>query len=184
MKETLKTLDKLLTELRPDYYAELNKGLGDFDMKAMEESFDIKLPKDLRALYKWRNGQSTDNMESLVNNSMFIPLHEALETMQELNEMIGTDFETENWWNEAWIPLFSNGSGDYICYDTEGIFSGQKGQIIEFWHGDNDRNVIAPNLETFLNALNTYLEKTPEDELDEFFVIDDELKTYHKSYLV
>jgi hypothetical protein len=32
-----------------------------------------------------------------VNNSMFIPLEEALEIAQELTGMIGTDFEMENW---------------------------------------------------------------------------------------
>lgn len=63
-----------------------------------------------------------------------IPLKEALDISQKLSAMIGTDFEIENWWNEHWIPVFHNGGGDYICYDTKGIFTGNKGQIIEFWH--------------------------------------------------
>lgn len=184
MKDTLKLLDKQLAELRPDYYAELNKGLNDFDMNAMEASFDIKIPKDLRALYKWRNGQSEDNTEALVNNAMFLPLHEALELMQEFNERIGTDFEIENWWNEGWIPLFSNGGGDYICYDTEGIFTGSKGQLIEFWHDANNRVVIANHLEIFLKALTRHLQETPEDELDEYFDVEEHLEVYRKEFKV
>lgn len=113
---------------------------------------------------------------------MFIPLEEALDIAQELTSMIGTDFEIENWWNENWIPIFHNGGGDYICYDLKGIFTGKKGQILEFWNRDNDRNSIGENLEDFLSQLNSYYEEKS-GNLDEFLTIEYK-KGYPKKFIV
>lgn len=97
--------------------------------------------------------------------------------------MIGFDFEIENWWNAKWIPLFHNGGGDYICYDCEGTFTGNAGQIIEFWHADNDRNIIAPNLEAFLFQLNSYFEKNETAAFDEYFEVEN-IEGYPKKFIV
>ena len=149
MEELIKKLDKYLSRLRPEYYSELNEPLDDSQLDKLEEYYKIEIPQDLRTLYKWKNGQKPNCYEAFVNNSCFIPLHQALYDASELTPMIGFDFEIENWWNENWIPIFQNGGGDSICFDLKGIFTEQKGQLIEFWHADNDRNVIAPTLEAF-----------------------------------
>ncbi len=103
-----------------------------------------------------------------------MPLEQALDAAQELTSMIGTDFDIENWWNRHWIPIFHNGGGSYICYDTEGIFTGNKGQILEFWNRDADRNVIASSLESFLKQLNDYYKGLSADHTDEFIAVEKE----------
>ncbi|MDO5638959.1 MAG: SMI1/KNR4 family protein [Neisseria sp.] len=183
MQEIIQKLDKYLLALRPEYYSELNEPLDDAQLDKLEEHYRIEIPKDLRALYKWKNGQKQTCYESFVNNSAFMPLHEALATAAELSSMIGFDFEIENWWNESWIPIFQNGGGDSICYDLKGIFTEQKGQLIEFWHTDNDRNVIAPTLETFFSKIIEFYETKQKEEFDEYFEIE-EIEGYPKEFFL
>jgi cell wall assembly regulator SMI1 len=168
-------LDSQLASLRPDYYVQLNPPLSMADIQALETSYSVLLPDDLKALYRWKNGQKSNCYQSFVNNSTFIPLEEALHTAKELTAMIGTDFEAENWWHPGWIPLFQNGGGDSICYDTMGVFTGVAGQLIEFWHADPDRSVIASSLLSFLQGLTQYYEITTPEKFDTNFTITEEL---------
>jgi cell wall assembly regulator SMI1 len=172
MKATLAKLDRLLQKIRQPYYEKLNPGLTDQEIQALEQKYQLILPESLRLLYQWKNGQAADTYESFVNNSQFMPLEEALDTQAELTSLIGFDFEIENWWNEHWIPVFHNGGGDYICIDTEGTFTGIPGQLLEFWHADNDRNVIAPDLASFLNKLVQLYTSTESSKLDEYIAVE------------
>ena len=171
MKETIQQLDVLLSTVRSEFYQYLKDPLDEKQVEVLEAQYQLKLPADLLALYAWKNGQDDDCFEAFVNNAAFIPLEEALDIAKQNTSMIGLDFDVENWWNEKWIPIFHNGGGDYICYDMGGLFTGQKGQLIEFWHADNDRNVIAPSLGSFLEKLKEYYENTPEEDFDEYFQI-------------
>lgn len=183
MEEIIQKIDQYLQSSRPNLYSELNDPLNDSELNKLEEYYKIEIPKDLRTLYKWRNGQNPNCYDSFVNNSMFIPLHQALCDASELTAMIGYDFELENWWNENWIPIFQNGGGDNISYDLKGIFTEQKGQLVEFWHADNDRNVIAPTLEAFLAKLVHYYETTKAENFDSFFIID-KIPNYPKKFVI
>ncbi|MBO9691027.1 SMI1/KNR4 family protein [Chryseobacterium sp.] len=172
MENTLQELDIHIKRLRPDFYDSLQDPLEEKDIQALEEQYKIRIAEDLKKLYRWKNGQESSSYEVFVNNSMLMTLENALNTAQELTAMIGTDFDIENWWNRHWIPIFHNGGGSYICYDFEGTFTGNKGQIIEFWNRDPDRNVIASNLESFLKQLNDYYTRLSEDDADEFFTVE------------
>ncbi|GAA5088752.1 hypothetical protein GCM10023210_12710 [Chryseobacterium ginsengisoli] len=183
MNETIEKLDKFLSTLRPEFYSELNDPLTDEELDNLENYYKVEIPKDLRTLYKWKNGQNMNCFDSFVNNSMFIPLNQALFDASELNPMIGTDFEIENWWNENWIPIFQNGGGDSICYDLYGVFTGQKDQLIEFWHADNDRNIIAETLESFLDKLINFYETKNKNDFDEYFNIEN-IEGFPKKFIV
>lgn len=184
MKLEIDKLDKNLKAKRPEYYSKLQKPLSEEEISELEKEYNKIIPPDLKELYLWKNGQSQDCYEAFVNNSMFEPLEYILSGNQEFTEMIGYDFEIENWWNENWLPLFSNGSGNYICYDTKGIFTGEKGQLIEYWNKDNDRNVIAPNLSEFLKKLNQYYEENTKEDFDAFFDISYNIKQWRKKFIV
>lgn len=183
MDETIEKLDQYLQVLRPEFYSQLNNPLTDEQIDTLEDYYKLEIPTDLRILYKWKNGQNMNCYDSFVNNCMFIPLNQALFDASELNMMIGTDFEIENWWNENWIPIFQNGGGDSICYDVKGIFTGQKNQLIEFWHADNDRNIISGSLESFLTKLIVFYEAKDNIDFDEFFRIRN-IDGYPKRFIV
>lgn len=182
MDKALTTLDKCIAGLRPDYYAQLRDPLSDEMIAALEHEYGVTIPPGLKALYQWKDGQQDLCFEAFVNNSGFLPLQQALDISRESTGMIGFDFEIENWWHPAWIPLFHNGGGDYICYDNHGLFTGLPGQLIEFWHADNDRNVIAPSLELFIRQLNHYYETTAPSAFDEFFTLEQSPPGYPKKF--
>lgn len=184
MKNELQVLDKNIREKRPEYYAKLQDPLTARQIADLELKYKITLPNDVKQLYLWKNGQQYDNYAAFANNSMFEPLENVLNSGQELTGMIGYEFLFENWWNPSWLPLFSNGGGAYICYDREGTFTGVKGQILEYWNSDNDRNVIAPDLPTFLKVLNTYYQETEVADFDAYFSISERLVPYEKSFIV
>lgn len=183
MEETLQTLDSHIQKLRPDFYRNLLSPLQDKDIQRLETRHNTRIPDDLKAFYQWKNGQESSCYESFLNNSLFIPLEEALDIAEELTSMIGSDFEIENWWNEEWIPIFHNGGGSYICYDQKGIFTGNQGQILEFWNRDSDRNVIAGSLEEFLNALNAYYTIRYNKKSDELISIETDGKEFPKRFI-
>lgn len=182
MQELLQQLDQHLAVLRPGYYAQLQARLDEAAINNLEQQCGRKLPDDLRQLYRWKNGQRDDCYDSFVNNSMFLPLSHALDIAAENTSMIGSDFEEENWWHAQWLPLWHNGGGDYICYDMGGLFTGQAGQLIEFWHADAGRNVIAPSLQTFINALDQYYKNTPVGSFDEYFSIDEVIPGFPRQF--
>ena len=55
------------------------------------------------------------------------------------------------------------------AYGRQGIFTENRGQLIEFWHADNDRNVIAPALETFFEKVIRFYETKQKEEFDQYF---------------
>ena len=184
MKNELEVLDKNLKEKRPKYYAQLQKPLTMEGILVLETKYGVQLPEDVKTLYLWKNGQNYNCYEALVNNSTFEPLENVLNNAVESKEMIGYDFLIENWWNDNWLPLFANGGGDSICYDMKGVFTGNAGQLLEFWHADNDRTVIAPDLTTFLRIQNEYYQEVDSANYDEFFNISDRLVDFKESFII
>lgn len=171
MASILVSLDQLIESNRKEYYSSLRPGLDDATIQILENRYGITLPEDLKNLYKWHDGQRYDNYEAFVNNCTFLQLDQALDSAAEFTSMIGSDFELPDMWHETWIPIFSNGGGDFICYDLAGSFDGQAGQLIEYWHADNDRNIIAGNLSSFLQALVELYQMY--DPVDEYLQVED-----------
>ncbi|MCM0665145.1 SMI1/KNR4 family protein [Flavobacterium tyrosinilyticum] len=171
MIDLVNRLNDQLETSRLDYYNNLKEPLSDKEIEILEEKYQVQIPNDLKELYKWKNGQDQNCYEAFVNNSMFMSLEDVLDSREEFNSMID-DFEIENWWNENWLPIFHNGGGSYICYDLSGIFTGKKGQLIEYWNRDNDRNVISLNLEDFIAQLTIYYSNTKSEDFDEYFAIE------------
>lgn len=171
LETTIARLDRHIATARPTYYAQLGAPLDDAAITALEAHFGVVVPEDLKALYRWKNGQQHDCHASFVNNAEFLPLADALESAKELTSMIGSDFESPDWWRAGWFPIFHNGGGDHICYDAEGAFTGEPGQLLEFWHADSDRNVIAPDLASFLQSLAAYYEATPVAAFNNYFEV-------------
>ncbi len=56
-----------------------------------------------------------------------------------------------DWWNKRWIPFLEGGDGNSLCIDLDPDVDGREVQVIEFWHADNDRSVVAGSLAGFLS---------------------------------
>jgi cell wall assembly regulator SMI1 len=57
-----------------------------------------------------------------------------------------------DWWNKRWVPFLEGGDGNCLCVDMDPDVDGAEGQVIEFWHADNDRSVVAKSLAGFLSS--------------------------------
>jgi cell wall assembly regulator SMI1 len=152
----IKRLDEQLKIYRAEYYSILNPPATDDGITALEKKYGLKLPADLRALYQWKNGHGEEYATAnFIDFNQFFSLDISLKWAREQTKMIRFD-SPENWWNKHWVPILIEGS-DCFCYDLEGAFTGNKGQIIRFIHDDNYRPVVAPNLATFLKNVITSL---------------------------
>lgn len=150
----IEKLNQYLKVERAEYYAILNPPLTDDGIVTLEEKYNIKLPADLKALYQWKNGHGEEYTSAyFIDFNLFFSLDISLRVAREHTEMFGCELTPENWWNKNWIPILMAGN-DFYCYDLEGAFTGNKGQIIRFIHDDNWRPVVAPNLAAFLKHVN------------------------------
>jgi cell wall assembly regulator SMI1 len=154
MSTLIERLDKWLAENRSEYYQKLNPGANDEDMAELEEIIDAPLPDDLKSFLKWRNGQDGRNFKSLYYNYMLMDTEEIAESVEINNSMLeNEEFDKANWWNTQWIPFLQNGAGDYYCIDLAGSFGGTKGQVIEYNHDYEGRDIQHPSFDAWLQTL-------------------------------
>jgi cell wall assembly regulator SMI1 len=82
-----------------------------------------------------------------------------LDTHRLMNELLeGGEFDHEMWWSPRWVPFLDNGGGDHQCIDMGGAFTGAEGQVINFWHDWESRNIVYPSLEKWLETFVASLE--------------------------
>ena len=177
--QLLSRLDALLQQHRPEYYAELNPPATAAEIAAFEAEVGLTLPAELRAWFSWHNGQSDECFTGLVANYEFPSLSSVAESMRINRELLAAGDFVANWWRPDWLPFLANGSGDHVCFDLEGTFTGQPGQLLEHWHDWEPRDVIFPNLTAWLAAVvqayEAALAETTETELTDEQVLDLEL---------
>jgi len=150
----IEKIDQYLKVERAEYYAVLNPPLTDEDIATIEEKYNIKLPADLKALYQWKNGHGAEYTSAyFIDFNQFFSLDISLSVAREHTEMFGCELTPQNWWNKHWIPILMEGN-DFYCYDLEGAFTGNKGQIIRFRSNNHYRQVVAPSLTKFLKYVN------------------------------
>ena len=165
MDELIARFDAVLRRHRPEYYERLLPGLTASEMRAFEEYLGFSLPQAFKNLYMWRNGQPTLYFERLFQNLVYENIQQVEESHRVLTELEQCgEFDKPNWWSDRWIPFLANGAGDHYCIDMKGVFTGQQGQIVEFWHDNPDRTVLAPSLEAWLSSVVSMLEKEDWDE--------------------
>ena len=98
-------MDRWLASNRPDYSALLQPGATDAKLAAFEARLSLSLPEPFRQLYRWRNGQDPGSSDPLQFNRTFSTLEEVASTKQELDSMIGSDFEDPRYWRRGWVPF-------------------------------------------------------------------------------
>lgn len=139
-------LERWLAEHRPDFLAELEPGASDEELAALEREAGVSLPSLYAMLLRWRDGGSLD---SLWGNFYLLSTRQVLDAM----DLDPAEFDEPLWWHRGWIPFLDNGGGNYLCIDSAGCFGGQAGQLVEFWHDDDDRAVAFPSFEAWLSTL-------------------------------
>lgn len=145
LSDILTAIDTLLAEKFPDLARSLQPGAKDEPLVTLRETcFEGKaLPHDLETFYRWHDGQHGYQALHPYDNRTLLSIQEALEAWRFLNDPKEDILQPMM---KTWLPLFYNGSGDYVVYDLVGA---NQGKLITYWHDDAIRKVAYSNLEAW-----------------------------------
>lgn len=63
--------------------------------------------------------------------------------------------KSDEWWRLKWVPFCGDGGGNHLCIDLDPAPGGRVGQVIEMWHDDPQRVVIASSLQDYFSQIAT-----------------------------
>ncbi len=151
--ERLDQIEQWLQANRPDYQSMLEPPAADDALRSAEEKFGLELPGNVKALYRWHNGQKPREFTPLLHNLTFMTLSEVIATKEALDHVAEFDqWQRDSWWPN-WFPFLDNGGGDYLCVDLGGFKTGNIGQLLWFDHETHEHEIVHENLDEFLDDL-------------------------------
>src|SRR5262249_17787219 len=74
----------------------------------------------------------------------------------------------DDWWNQRWVPLTYDGSGNHLCLDCDPGEGGANGQIITMWHDSAERELISASFEGWMNSFAADLENDRYEYSEEY----------------
>ena len=157
MDDIVDRLGQWLWRNAPKNLERLAPGLTDDQITVYEKQLGVTFPDGIRALYRWRNGLLPEHFGAdIFGRYTPMSLERVVGNQKMMNDLREQkSFKTSNWWRKTWVPFLDKGTGDLLCWDPMGSFSGTPGQVLVFWHTDHDRKVLAPSFDGYLT---TYVE--------------------------
>ncbi len=168
MKEIWQRIEVWLSENAPEVLGTLQQGATNEQIAELEQGIGVQLPEDVRESFRIHNGQ-IDYSFGFIHAVELLSLTRVWQEWSVWKELRdnGT-FETftsepqqeikGDWWNECWIPLTYDGSGNHHCLDMAPTAAGTPGQIITMWHDSGDREVVAGSYRIWLENFAADLE--------------------------
>ena len=116
--------EKMLADQAPAALAALQPGLSDAQIDALEAKHGFKLTPDLRALYRWRNGERRNSRTQVFPSHRFVPLDEAVPSRDGLRQQVkaGSPDEQKVYaayagHRDPWLGLIVDAAGDGYFFD-------------------------------------------------------------------
>ncbi len=168
MKDLWTRLESWLSSNAPDLVDQLRPGADEQALSAVEQDLGLKLPDDLRASLAVHDG--TEECAGLIGGWDLLPAEFIASEARLMRGMVDDGSFGEAtadphpklataWWNPAWIPIVSSGSGHFLCVDLAPGPEGRAGQIVLFLHDASQRYVVAPSYRAWLEAVVRDLER-------------------------
>ncbi len=165
----------------PQYAKLLNSGTSDDVIAKLETYLQLSLPEEVKELYRMNDGDNSSNVEDVYVGTFlafeFLSIERIIEVHNDWKqfnnlfddqEYSGSSFPEGaikiQYTNEKWIPIFKDGASNYIGIDLDPDANGTKGQIINFGRDEDDKFVIANNLNSFLEYIKTKIQSGECDE--------------------
>jgi hypothetical protein len=114
-----------------------------------------KVAKDapeLAVWFAWHDGQTSRASLSPEDNRYLLSIEDALDAAKFLAE-------EASGWKKSWFPLFANGGGDYVVYETAAGKS--KGALVAYWHDEEGRVVEHASLSAWAEQATCALDALP-----------------------
>lgn len=148
--------------------ARLNPGATEMDFRAFEKRTGVRVPPELRELYRWHNGQSEDCDYGFFYGLEFLSLDRVAshweswdtvlngfspEALDDLSlSLLSTPpgFVNRTYHDRDWICFAFDYGGNYLAVDTAPGVKGTVGQVITCGRDEDRRIVLAPSLSHFM----------------------------------
>ncbi|MBI1372648.1 MAG: hypothetical protein GC159_07785 [Phycisphaera sp.] len=162
-------IGKWLAKHAPDGPEHLKPGASADSIAKLEQAIGQPLSDDLKASLRMHSGggdpgglPSPTPRDAMAY--VLLSIEEILDAYNTWKELVeGGDFADRkaepdtcirgDWYHLGWIPVASNGGGDYICVDMSPAGGGTPGQVIAMWHDSEKRRLLAPSLGQYLHNL-------------------------------
>lgn len=130
-KSTAQILSELEGAMRskaPKVLDQMQTGLSDGEIAALEGQSGVRLPDEIKTLYRWRNGcrSSDPRVAGPIPGHRFVPLKEALGLVTALSNQVAQVTAVQRaaigllaGHRRSWISLFDDGSGDGYFFDPK-----------------------------------------------------------------
>jgi cell wall assembly regulator SMI1 len=155
MKELWERLERWLMDNYPELHDSLNDGATEDMIFDAEEKIGIRFPNDFVESIKIHNGQKYDFYPGLIGGHQLLCLNDIVAEWQmwtnELDKGAFIDWDelnfnsnkvkTDQWWRTKWIPIAWRRHDNY-CLDLDPSPDGNQGQVIEFLHEYENRQLI------------------------------------------
>lgn len=163
--------ERLKQHSQSDIDLSFNDGATDDDFAKLEQVLGFELPKEFKDIYCIYNGLDFGS----VLHDDWLSIEQIITNYQILKQLYdeqvfsddGIDFGCEldssaikpnYWFNPKWIPFTQSSTADYKMIDLDPSETGTKGQIIQMWHDDPSRELLAVSLTDFFEQFATDLE--------------------------
>jgi cell wall assembly regulator SMI1/predicted DNA-binding WGR domain protein len=139
----------------------LAKGASAKEIKAAEKALGLTLPEEVVAFYRRHDGSED---EPAVEGRELLSLSRIVDEWKIWKDLLdqGT-FEANDhgrpdpgvqkrWWIPEWVPVTYDGAGNHHVLDLAPAAGGTHGQILSFWHDDDERTVVAKSFLSWLEG--------------------------------
>lgn len=173
MEQLINRIKTAISTLETRYQAServvLNDGASEAALAQLEAHLGFSMPDDVKALYRLHDGEAS--WCGFFKGEEWLPIenvqseydiwHQLYQDGCFDNGECDTDqgcspnsaaIKPDHWWNPKWLPLTADGSGNGLMIDLDPSTDGNVGQIIQMWHDEPDRSLIAPSLRAYLEA--------------------------------
>ncbi len=147
----------------PALASRLLPGASPQALQSVETVIGAELPGSMLAVYLVHDGIGVPAVvETRLRVCELLPLSEVVEHWRSLTglldegrfddrivERVRGPVKSE-WYSRNWLPIASDGTGNYFCVDLDPAEGGARGQIVAFRRESAERWVEAPDLATFL----------------------------------
>ena len=160
-EELLARLQAVLETNAPIVARSLQPGLTDAQIAALEVQGGLRLSDDLRALYRWHNGITTNSAVGLLAGQRFVPLDEVVRERALVAQQVATGsavqrsaFSVFAGHRTGWVQVLDDGAGDGYFYDpkrtdAEGAFFHHFAEMSYYVWFPSLRNFLAGIVECY-----------------------------------
>ena len=149
-QQLLARLQAVLETNAPLVAQSFQPGLSSPQIEELEAQGGFRLTDDLRALYRWHNGMTTNSTVGLLPGHRFVPLAEVVAECALMRQQTGAAIKAFAGHRQGWLHVLDDGAGDGYFYDPERTDA----QGAFFFHfAEVGHYVWFPSLRNFLSGV-------------------------------